>query len=295
MLFSLLGRQWRPRLLDRSAWAVVAWVLTMADLLPITWLLSGCDLLELSPNETRTPVAYRDLTRKNLEALQRRANPLAGDTLRFVFIGDSQRFYEEAEAFTQSVNQLQGVSFVAVAGDISDFGLVREMRWVHERLRRLKVPYLTVIGNHDVVANGREAYQQVYGPLNYSFEYGHTRFVFVDTNGREYGFKGRVPDVAWVRQALANPGPGISRQVVMSHVPPNDADFDPHLVSPYVEALQRAPRLAFGLNGHRHDFGVTAPFGPALPFINSYAFEKRRYLVLTLWGPQGFQIDSVSY
>ncbi|MCC3156186.1 metallophosphoesterase [Hymenobacter sp. 15J16-1T3B] len=258
-------------------------------------LLAGCDLIEFSPNETRTPEAYHDLTRKSLERLQQQPKPLGGDTVRFVFIGDSQRFYEEAEAFTQSVNQLPGVSFVAIAGDISDFGLIREMRWVHDRLKHLNVPYLTVIGNHDLVANGREAYQQVYGPLNYSFEYGSTRFVFVDTNGREYGFNGRVPNVPWVQQALANPGPGIRRQVVMSHVPPHDADFDPQLVAPYVQALSSAPRVAFELNGHKHDFSVGQPYENGLTFINSYSFEKRQYLVLTLWGEKEFKLDTVQY
>ncbi|GAB2944616.1 metallophosphoesterase [Hymenobacter coalescens] len=259
------------------------------------WLLAGCDLIEFSPNETRTPEAYRDLTRKNLERLQQQSNPMGGDTLRFVFIGDSQRFYEEAEPFVQSVNQQRGVAFVAIAGDISDFGLIREMRWVHDRLKKLRVPYLTVIGNHDHVANGREAYQKVYGPLNYSFEYGATRFVFVDTNGREYGFNGRVPDVSWVQQALSSPAPGIKRQVVMSHVPPHDADFDPQLEMPYVQALSNAPRIAFELNGHKHDFGFGYPYENGLPFINSYSFEKRQYVVLTVWGAGEFKLDKVQY
>lgn len=257
--------------------------------------LAGCDLIEFSPNETRTREAYRDLTRKNLEALQARPNPLGDDTLRFVFIGDSQRFYEEAGDFVQSVNQQRSVAFVAIAGDISDFGLVREMRWVHERLRKLNVPYLTVVGNHDLVANGREAYQQVYGPLNYSFEYGSTRFVLVDTNGREYGFNGRVPDVPWVQQALAAPAPGIKRQVVMSHVPPHDLDFDPQLVSPYVQAVSNAPRIAFVLNGHKHDSSVGYPFENGLLFINSHSFEKRRYLVLTVWGEKEYKMETVEY
>jgi 3',5'-cyclic AMP phosphodiesterase CpdA len=265
--------------------------------LTLLTLLPGCDLLEFSPNETRTPKGYSDLTRKNLEALQQRPNPLGDDTLRFVFIGDSQRFYEEAEAFVQSVNQQPGIAFVAIAGDISDFGLIREMRWVHDRLKKLNVPYLTVVGNHDHVANGREAYQKVYGPLNYSFTYSGTRFIFVDTNGREYGFNGRVPDVGWVQQQLSAPAPGIRRQVVMSHVPPHDADFDPQLEMPYVHALsqQHTPPVAFELNGHKHDFGFGYPYENGLPFVNSYSFEKRQYLILSLFGQKEFTLQTVQY
>ena len=146
-------------------------------------LLTACELVEYSPNETRNPEEYRDLTRKNLAALARQPVPTAGDTLRFVFTGDSQRFYEQAEDLVRSVNQQRGIAFVAVAGDISDYGLIRELRWMHDKLRHLRVPYLTVIGNHDLAANGRQNYQEVYGPLNYSFRYADTQFVLVDTNG----------------------------------------------------------------------------------------------------------------
>ena len=257
-------------------------------------LLTGCELFEFSPNETRTPEAYRDLTRKNLAALHARLNPMGDDSLRFVFISDSQRFYEEAEAFVQSVNQQPGVAFVAIGGDISDFGLVREMRWVHDRLQHLNVPYLTVIGNHDHVANGRQAYQNVYGALNYSFTYAGTRFICIDTNSREYGFNGRVPDVGWLRAQLADSA-GVAQQVVLSHVPPDDADFDPQLEAPYVQALGGAPKLAFHLNGHRHDFGLSHPYELNLPFINSYGFEKRQYVLLTLGRTKGFRLHTVQY
>ncbi|WP_400192892.1 metallophosphoesterase family protein [Hymenobacter sp. B81] len=265
-------------------------------MLPLLLLpaLAACDLLEFSPNETRAPAEYRDLTRKNLARLQQQPVPTGGDTLRFVFTGDSQRFYEEAEDFVRSVNQQRGVAFVVVGGDISDFGLGREMRWVDDRLRQLRVPYLTVVGNHDLVANGRGAYQQIYGPLNYSFTYAQTRFVLVDTNGREHGFNGRVPDVPWLQQQLADTA-GIRRQVVVSHVPPNDLDFDPQLEVPYAHALGDAPKLVFGLNGHRHDFRVEQPYENRVTFINSYSFEKRRYLLLTVWGEKAFKLDQIEF
>jgi len=117
-------------------------------------LLTGCELIEFSPNQTSSPAAYSDLTAKNLALLAQKQLP-AGDTLRFVFTGDSQRFYSEAEDLVESVNQQPGIAFLVVAGDISDFGLGREMRWVHDKLKKLNVPYLTVVGNHDHAGNGR--------------------------------------------------------------------------------------------------------------------------------------------
>ena len=255
--------------------------------------LAGCEMLEFSPNDHRVPEEFTNLTQKNLARLQ--AKPLrAGDTLRFVFTGDSQQFYDEAEALVASVNQQPGLSFLIVAGDISDFGLAREMRWVDEKLRRLAVPYMTVIGNHDLVGNGREAYQHVYGALDYSFVYGDTKFTFVDTNGREYNFNGHVPNLDWLRPQLANRD-GARRQVVISHVPPTNDDFDPALRMPYVEALREARGLVFEMNGHNHSYSISQPYKDGVTYVNSDAFSERHYMVVTVWGDRQFRIKRVAF
>ena len=244
-------------------------------------LFSGCELLEFSPSDFRGPESQTNLTQKNLDRLAEHPLP-AGDTLRFVFTGDSQRFYDQAESLVESVNQQPGLSLMVVAGDISDFGLAREMRWVDKRLRKLNIPYLTVIGNHDHVGNGRAAYQHIFGPLNYSFVYGDTKFIMVDTNSREYNFNGRIPDMPWVQQQVSDLQ-GAKRQVVVSHVPPQDLDFDQSIMPDYTRTLAEAPKLAFELNGHRHDFSIGEPFGDGVTYINSYAFEENQYVILTLW------------
>jgi len=255
--------------------------------------LASCDLLEFSPNDHNVPEEFTNLTEKNLAKLQ--AHPLpAGDTLRFIFTGDSQQFYDEAEALVASVNQQPGISFLLVAGDISDFGLAREMRWVDEKLRRLKVPYLTVIGNHDLVGNGRPTYNHIFGAFDYSFVYGDTKFILVDTNGREYNFDGSAPNLGWLRPQLANLQ-GARRQVVISHVPPTNDDFDPALRMPYVEALRSAPNLVFEMNGHNHSYSISQPYNDGVTYVNSDAFSERHYMVVTVWGNREFRIKRVSF
>ncbi|MBT2556488.1 metallophosphoesterase [Hymenobacter sp. ISL-91] len=255
--------------------------------------LSACELVEFSPNDHRARADQKDLTAKNLARLI--AAPLPpGDTLRFVFSGDSQRFYDDAQDLVRSVNQQPGVQFMLISGDISDFGLGREMRWIDNELRKLKMPYLTVIGNHDHVANGREAYQEIFGPLNYSFVYADTKFVLIDTNSREYNFNGRVPDVPWLRGQLADLN-GASRSVVISHVPPQDGDFDPNLRDAYAGTLRETSSLVFEMNGHRHDYSVGQPFNDGVTYVNSYDFEKRKYLIVTVFGDKQFRLKQVSF
>jgi 3',5'-cyclic AMP phosphodiesterase CpdA len=211
-----------------------------------------------------------------------------------VFTGDSQRYYAQAEDLVKSVNKQRNIAFVVVAGDISDFGLIREFRWMHDKLKKLRMPYLTVIGNHDQAANGRKNYEQVYGALNYSFAYAGTQFVMVDTNSREYNFNGHVPNVPWVAQQLTNSGDN-PRQIVMSHVPPMDVDFDPELEHPYVQVLHEAPNLIMQLNGHRAGHRELFHYGERIPFINSYSFMKQKYLIITVWGRTNYRLESVEF
>ncbi|MBX0291800.1 metallophosphoesterase [Hymenobacter sp. HSC-4F20] len=263
-------------------------------LLPTTaaLLLGGCEMLEFSPNDHRSPERQQDLTAKNLARLTQSPLP-AGDTLRFVFTGDSQRFYNEAEDLVKSVNQQAGIQFLIVAGDISDFGFGREMRWVDDQLRKLKVPYVTVIGNHDSVGNGRKAYEEIFGPLNYSFTYADTKFIMTDTNGREYNFDGKIPNMSWVSSELQDAS--TRRHVIISHVPPQDEDFDPAVREAYITALRNDPRLAFEMNGHRHDFSIGEPFNDGVTYINSYGFEKRQYVIVTVWGDKQFRLKKVQF
>jgi 3',5'-cyclic AMP phosphodiesterase CpdA len=255
--------------------------------------LGGCGWLEFSPNQTYVPAADRHLTTQNLARLMSQPKA-ASDTLRFVFVGDCQRFYDEAEDFVTSVNRQRNIDFVVIAGDISDFGLVREMRWMHHRLQKLKVPYLTVIGNHDELGNGRAVYENVFGPLNYSFVYGGTKFICLDTNGREYGFQGQVPDLGWLGRQLADTA-GSRRSIVLCHVPPTDSDFDPALTTPYARTIHSSSQLVFHLAGHIHRFTNEKPFQDGVPYLTAYNFKKRRYNILSVWGRRQFRLETVAY
>lgn len=255
---------------------------------------AGCNIIEFSPNDHRVPDEFTDLNQKNLTRLLAKPLP-AGDTLRFVFTGDSQRFYDQAEDMVKTINEREkNIQFVLVAGDISDFSLAREMKWVDEQLRKLNVPYLTVVGNHDLNGNGRPTFEHIYGALNYSFVYGDTKFILIDTNSREYNFDGKIPDMGWLNAQLANPE-GARRQMVMMHVPPDNSDFDPNLQAPFAQALARTPNLVAALNGHNHSWRIGQLYNDGVTYINSDAFSERSYAVMTVWGDKQFRIKRVAF
>ncbi|WP_229712496.1 metallophosphoesterase family protein [Marivirga lumbricoides] len=213
--------------------------------------LSGCNLVEFNPNEIRLDEEEKDLNSKAITKIQSAGKR---DTLTFVFMGDTQRFYDETDEFVESVNGLAyPIDFVIHAGDIADFGLAAEFKWVHNSMKKLKVPYLAVIGNHDLVANGPIIYRKMYGEFDFVFDIDDYRFIFFNSNSREYNFAGKVPDLEWIERQLEET-PADKKIFLVSHVPPFSSDFDSSLEEDYTQLVAGNPSVLASLHGHEHSF-----------------------------------------
>ncbi len=248
------------------------------------------DFFQYSPKQAKLKEHEKNLTARNLEKILQQS---AEDTIRLILMGDTQRFYDEADDFVKAANSIEEIDFVVHLGDISDFGMAQEFRWMHDIMKNLKVPYLTVIGNHDMLASGRTAYQQMYGAFNYAFVYGETKFIFLDTNGREYGFNGKVPDIDWLQSQLVPAGEW-KQAVVISHVKPFSGDFDDNLSLPYHQALVNSKMVDLSLHGHDHDWGTT--YGPdsLITYQVTTTMKKRAFSYLKIWN-RGYRIERRFY
>jgi len=254
-------------------WLVVVMIIGLG-------LIGGCsDMVEYSPNQIFDHDSPVDINGKNLKSLTDTSND--DDTLTIAFIGDSQRFYDEVELFVDKVNDINGVDFVILAGDISDFGLLAEFEWIAKRLDDLKKPYINVVGNHDVIANGEEVFKRLFGPLNFSFVYDSIKFVVHNTNSREYDGN-NVPDLEWLAHALT-PSPEIKHFIGVSHVPPFDGDFNKGLENDYAKTLSRTPGFLVSLHGHIHKHTDSYPYGDGVRYITSHYFLERQFLLLKIY------------
>jgi 3',5'-cyclic AMP phosphodiesterase CpdA len=251
----------------------VKWLLFSISFL----LLSSCEKFEYSPYQEKNNVTPEALNASNIQKLIANEGN-ADDTVTILFTGDSQRFYSSLDALVQKTNSIPNIDFLVLAGDISDFGLLQEFLWVHERLEKLTVPYLCVIGNHDLTANGSKVYSKIWGPKNFSFVYKGYKFLFHDTNGREYNFNGQVPDLAWLRAELS----GAEYYVGVSHVPPYDADFDNNLEFTYKNMLSSTSGFILSLHGHLHEGGDSYFYDDNVRYITSYSVVKNKCLLLKL-------------
>ncbi len=240
--------------------------------------VSACDLVEYSPNQVFDRNSPQQLNKKNLARLNQNA---IDDTIRFVLTGDSQLQYEPSRDLVDVVNAIPGVDFVLLAGDISDFGLLGEMEWINEIFSLLDAPYIGVIGNHDLVANGEKVYKRMFGPLNFSFIYGGTKFVCHNTNSREYNFDGKVPDLNWLSAELA-PSAGVNAYITVAHVPPFSNDFDEALKSDYITQVNSSPNTLAALFAHDHKEDLVYPTRDRIPYFTTNSIGKRQFLLFEI-------------
>lgn len=242
-------------------------------------LLCSCEKFEYSPYQTTNGTRPANLNATNLnKLLATEAN--GNDTLTILFTGDSQRSYRSLHALVAKANSIAGIDLLILAGDISDFALLQDFLWIHERLEKLKIPYLCVIGNHDLTARGAQIYEEMFGPKDFSFSYKGYKFLFHDTNGREYDFNGHVPDVNWLSGQLNDTTP--QWFIGVSHVPPYDMDFDRNLEIPYKNLFASEPRFLLSLNGHIHTGGDSFYYHDHVRYLTSYSVDHDQFVLLKL-------------
>lgn len=251
----------------------------------------SCGLIEYSPYTAPLDDHERGRTAANLAELAEQ-DP-GQPPFRFAFITDTQRWPGETDALVDALNRRDDLDFVLHGGDITQFSLVEEYRLMQRLFRRIEVPVLTVIGNHDMQANGRAIYGQMYGPRNYSFVYGRTKFVLHDNNSLEYAFSGDVPDLKWLAAQL-EPAPSWDRAFVVGHVPPSHTDFDRSLEDDYGQLLDQSGVVLLSLHGHDHRYDVGTLADSQVPYVVGDDVGGRNYVIVEV-DADGFSHQRVSF
>ncbi|TPE44466.1 metallophosphoesterase family protein [Pontibacter mangrovi] len=252
-----------------------------AAILLLGLLSQACEEFEYSPYEIRLDEDEKNINGRNIAKIE--ALPIsASDTLRFILTADTQGFYEENEKVVQHINQHQNVAFVLIGGDLSDFGLAKEFKLVHEDFKTLNVPYVAVVGNHDAINNGKQVFSAMYGDYDVSFTVGNSRFILLNTNYLEFDKK--VPDLEWLEKEL-QAAQGYENIFVVSHIPPTNMEFGEENTQAYGE-LMRKYHVTFSLHGHNHNYKYHFPFGEEVPVLEADATEHLEYIVFTVVGDE---------
>ena len=254
-------------------------------------MLYGCDMIESNPYDVHI-TGEKQLTYKNIELIERAT---AGKSIiRFAVISDSQRFYDETRDAVNAINARGDIDFVLHGGDLTEYGATKEFLWQRDILDKLSMPYVCVIGNHDCIATGIEAYKSLFGPLNFSFTAGDVRFVCLNTNSLEFDYSEAVPDLGYIKNEIATMDAGVRKSVVLMHASPYSEQFSNNLAQEFHQLLTRLRGLQFCVYGHGHNVTVDEFFNDGVIYYQCAATKKRSYLVFTIHD-NGYDYEVVEF
>lgn len=223
-------------------------------LISLLILLSSCGDLNFSPyvfDPENSKVNELNLD-KLLFSSGPNAKSLSNNDFSFVVLSDTHDYYDGLEAQISYINSNPSkYDFVVITGDLSNIGLQSEFEETKKRLDRLKIPYLTTIGNHDLLIDGELIYEYMFGNHTYAFDYKNTKLILFNNNNWESS--NSVPDTNWVKNQLStNPQ---KNTVLLSHVAPNDsARFTKSQIQDWKDLVNRHA-VDYYINGHDHNPG----------------------------------------
>jgi predicted phosphodiesterase len=264
------------------------WRRCVFGLLLFTGVVSCDPWFSFSPYDTRLEEeSYQALTEENL-ALIRAKDVGDTDEFKIALLSDPHYHFSKVDDAVTDINNRNYFDFVIVTGDLTDNGLKQEFVFFHESMKNLTIPYITVIGNHDYLANGEVFYSQMYGAHNYSFEYKNVKFVLFDNVRWE---SEKVPDFEWFSAELTN-DKGYNHVIPFSHIPPFDGQMEEHLE--YFRDLMVNKKIAVSIHGHTHDFSLMDLFGDGVLYHTISSPQFRAYTELTIT-PTSIDIQKIEY
>jgi predicted phosphodiesterase len=152
--------------------------------------------------------------------------------------------------------QAEGDAFIVLLGDIVDQGDRPSLIAVRSTLTNLgwdgKV--FTVIGNHDIFADGWTNYKELNGPSYYAFNVGNSKFIAMDTGDGTLG----SDQMTWLESEVQNDRP--QNLFFLSHYMPVVPGIQTYLKFPDEEEALSLMKLAVDhgvsawLGGHYHSY-----------------------------------------
>ena len=256
------------------------------------FVLQSCDLFEAHPYDGHIK-GEKGIHEKNIERIEELCR--GKTTIRFAFISDTQRWYDETEDFVKALNERDDIDFVIHGGDISDFGLTKEFIWMRDIMNGLKVPYVVLLGNHDCLANGEEIFRKIYGVENFSFLAGNTKFVCLNTNALEFDYSNPVPDFEFMEDQLTDDRPAYKKTVIAMHVRPYAEQFNNNVAKVFQYMVNRYPGIQFCIYGHEHQIAANDLFNDGVMYYQVSNIEKRKYLLFTLKPNDEYDYEVVEF
>jgi len=178
------------------------------------------------------------------------------------FIVGRGHYLKELGEYAHKVN----ARFILHSGDLADHGQEEEYQYFKSEAEAWLEPYgvdfISAIGNHDLSGDGWEAFKDEIGPSCFTFNYGNTFFIFIDTANNTTGSS----QMEWIEEMLA--ASGKENKFLISHFPFYDGEIETPTIIGDPDERYKLMYLCdeygvdYALTGHKHsieeyEFGDT--------------------------------------
>jgi 3',5'-cyclic AMP phosphodiesterase CpdA len=200
------------------------------------------------------PLPARDWNRRNLE----RIKVPEGRSLSFAVLGDSR---SNPAVFGRVLHQLDrdpGLAFVIEVGDMVEQGTLEQFDAFFKQIRSaVRLPFLTVAGNHDLGKNqDLTLYREIFGPDYYAFQLRDHYFIVLNDNLHTGMGEAQM---AWLEGELSK-SRAYKTRLVFLHIPlfdPRGGENHhclPEATGRRLAALFRQYRVTHIFAGHIHSY-----------------------------------------
>lgn len=185
------------------------------------------------------------------------------------------------------MNHDSTIQFIIIGGDITNLVLSKEYDWFQQILSNSKKPFITIIGNHDYLSNGKEIYLRMFGSTYFSFTIGKYKFICFDNIIWENN--NAIPNFACLEKQLND---SCYIKLIIAHIPPWSDEFK-YCNNPenFNKAIDHKPPFLM-LMGHTH-VHQTNKYNH-VPFVISGTIEDRIYLKIKLFQSKCW-VEKVNY
>lgn len=243
-------------------------------------LFTSCDdVFEYHPYDVNIS-GEKHINGKNIQEIE--SNLKDKDTLRVAFVADTQGWLDQTRDFVKDVNKKGNADFVIHLGDITDYGNTKDFMWQRDILNKLDVPYVVIIGNHDVLGTGDEAFVEIFGEHNYSFIAGRTKFVCLNTNAIEYDYSTPVPDFDFMEEEIIKDKDQYDNTVMCMHAPPFNEQFNNNVVKSFERYVNAFKGILFCTAGHVHRYEAKDLYDDGLIYYCCDCVKHRNYMLFTI-------------